>query len=333
MGARIRVATYNLYLGADLELLLLDGPGDSDPQATFDEVRRQLEVTAFPRRVDALAAAIAREAPDLVGLQEVCLWCADGQVLWDYEADLLAALARQGVDYEHVVGQRTFHGWGAIQFEGSDVRLDLAGSNTVLRRVDSPVAVETTASGLYGNAFTVPASAFELEATLDRGWSAARCRTADGTSFVFVDTHTEAYDDAARDIQRDELLGSLTDQAETVVIVGDFNEVPGTIGMPAGFVDAWVAAGNPSEGPEAATCCQAGDLRNEESALEERIDYVWVRGARVVSAARIGARPEERTPDGLWPSDHAGVVAELELTPGEGVGAPDRERLTALGRS
>ena len=321
MGERIRVATYNLYLGADLELLLLDGSeGEdlrSDPQATFDEVRRQLEVTAFPRRVDALAAAVSREAPDLIGLQEVCLWRADGEVLWDYEAQLIAALTRQGVGYERVVGQRTFHGWGVIQDGGRDVRLDLSGSNTVLRRSDSPVRVETTASGLYGNAFTVPASAFELEATLDRGWSAARCTTADGTSFVFVDTHTEAYDDAARDIQRDELLGSLTNQAETVVIVGDFNAVPGTIGMPAGYVDAWIAAGNPSGGPEAATCGQSGDLRNEESMLRDRIDYVWVRGARVLSATRIGARPQERTPEGLWPSDHAGVVAELELAAGK----------------
>jgi endonuclease/exonuclease/phosphatase family metal-dependent hydrolase len=315
MAERIRVATYNLYLGADLERLLLDGSDGTDPQTAIDEVRRQLEVTAFPRRVDASAAAIAREAPDLVGLQEVCLWHADGEVLWDYEALLLAALDGQGVGYERVVGQRTFHGWGKVAVGGQEVRLELSGSNTVLRRSDSPVAVETTASGLYGNAFTVPASVFDLQATLDRGWSAARCSTADGTGFVFVDTHTEAYHDAARDIQRDELLGSLTGQTETVVIVGDFNAVPGTIGMPAGYVDAWVAAGNPSEGPEAATCCQAGDLCNEESSLEERIDYVWVRGARVVAATRIGAQPGDRTPDGLWPSDHAGVVAELELTP------------------
>jgi len=200
-----------------------------------------------------------------------------------------------------------------------DVRLDLAGSNTVLRRVDSPVQVEATASGLYGNAFTVPASAFPLEATLERGWSAARCRIGGtaggehGRGFAFVDTHTEAYDDASRDIQRDELLGSLTDHTETVVVVGDFNAVPGTIGMPEGYVDAWVAAGQPSEGPEAATCCQAGDLGNEESTLRDRIDYIWVRGARVVSATRMGASPEVRTLDGLWPSDHAGVIAELEL--------------------
>ena len=83
--------------------------------------------------------------------------------------------------------------------------------------------------------------------------------------------------------------------------------------MPAGFVDAWVAAGHPSLGEKAATCGQRGDLANVESTLRDRIDYVWARGAHVVSATRIGACPEERTADGLWPSDHAGVVAELEL--------------------
>jgi endonuclease/exonuclease/phosphatase family metal-dependent hydrolase len=315
MGVGIRVATYNLYLGADLEMLLLDDSGRTDPQAAFDEVQRQLRVTAFPDRVDAVAAALCTQAPDLVGLQEVCLWRADGEVLWDYEAELLAALSRQGVEYEHVVGQRTFHGWGVVPVDGQEVRLDLAGSNTVLRRVDSPVEVEATASGLYGNAFTVPASGFRIEATLDRGWSAARCTVpgGDGRRFAFVDTHTEAYDDAARDIQRDELLSTLTHRTETVVVVGDFNAGPGSVGMPEGFVDAWVAAGHPSEGPAAATCGQAGDLSNEESTLQDRIDYVWVRGAGVRSATRIGGRPEDRTPAGLWPSDHAGVVAELAL--------------------
>jgi endonuclease/exonuclease/phosphatase family metal-dependent hydrolase len=219
------------------------------------------------------------------------------------------------VDYEHVVGQRTFHGWGVVPLDGQEVKLDLAGSNTVLRRVDSRVEVEATASGLFGNALTVPVSGFQIEATLDRGWSAARCCVPGepGVRFSFVDTHTEAYDDAARDIQRDELLGTLTHETETVVIVGDFNAVPGTIGMPERFVDAWVAAGHPTEGPEAATCGQAGDLSNEESTLRDRIDYVWVRGAEVRSATRIGVRPDDRTPAGLWPSDHAGVVAELEL--------------------
>lgn len=312
MGERVRVATYNLYLGADLAPLLLGAPAGADPQAAFDEVRRQLQATAFPRRVDALAAALLQEPADLVGLQEVCLWRAGGAVLWDYQAELLAALTRQGCPYEPVVSQPTFRGAGAVVVDGRTVDLEAAGSNTVLRRRGSRVETAGAATGLYGSAFTVPTGALGLEATLERGWCSVRCSVA-GKPFTFVNTHTEAYDAASRDTQRDELLGSLTDEAEPAVVVGDFNAVPEHVGMPAGFVDAWVAAGHPSAGPEAATCCQAGDLRNEEPTLTDRIDYVWVRGARVVSATRVGASPEKRFAEGLWPSDHAGVVAELEL--------------------
>ena len=161
-------------------------------------------------------------------------------------------------------------------------------------------------------------------------------RATSGPSFAFVDTHTEAYDDASRDVQRDELLGSLTDGTETVVIVGDFNAVPGSMGMPAGFVDAWLAAGRPSEGPEAATCCQAGDLATRSRPLKERIDYVWVRGARV----RLGhadrgepGGPDARRAVALRPRRRGRRGRAASGGSRRGVGAPDRERLTARGRS
>ena len=41
---------------------------------------------------------------------------------------------------------------------------------------------------------------------------------------------------------------------------------------------------------------------------------MWVRDAEVLSAWVVGDRPEDRTsPHRLWPSDHAGVVADLDL--------------------
>jgi hypothetical protein len=76
-GAVVRVATYNLYLGADLSLLLGDLPPE-ELRVNRDEVLRQLELTAFPHRADAVAGLLVREAVDLVGLQEVCSWRRDG---------------------------------------------------------------------------------------------------------------------------------------------------------------------------------------------------------------------------------------------------------------
>ena len=65
------------------------------------------------------------------------------------------------------------------------------------------------------------------------------------------------------------------------------------------------------------TCCQAEDLRNPESQANERIDLVLYRGRfRVTDLSVPGTDPATgRTPDGLWPSDHFGVLSHLELVP------------------
>ncbi|TVP71501.1 MAG: hypothetical protein EA340_04540 [Nitriliruptor sp.] len=45
------------------------------------------------------------------------------------------------------------------------------------------------------------------------------------------------------------------------------------------------------------------------------IDLILIRdGMRARDAQVIGIDPALRTPDGLWPSDHAGVVAPVMLT-------------------
>ena len=43
-------------------------------------------------------------------------------------------------------------------------------------------------------------------------------------------------------------------------------------------------------------------------------DLVLMRGPVVARAARLtGHEPRGRTPAGLWPSDHAGVVVQVEV--------------------
>lgn len=309
---RLRVATYNLYLGTDLSLLLGDRSPD-ELSVNRAEVQRQLVATAFPERVQALAGALAGDGarPDLVGLQEVCTWEADGRPLWDFAELLLQALEERGVPYEQVATQPSFHGQGEVLVDGRSTTLRLSGSNTILRRRDSRVRVEATRSGLFPTALRLPLEGVEI--SIDRGWCEARC-TVDGqpgSAFRFVATHTEAYEAGSRGQQRDELLALLAEEPGAIVVVGDLNAEPQEVGMPADFVDAWTAAGRASEGPDAATCCQAGDLANPDSGLTKRIDYVFVRGLEPVDAWHIGVDPAARTAGGLWPSDHAGVVAEL----------------------
>ena len=88
----------------------------------------------------------------------------------------------------------------------------------------------------------------------------------------------------------------------------------------AGYVDAWSRrVGKPSLG---FTCCQNEFVNNEESELDERIDLIFVRNDTdfpaypdlgPVKARVVGNREKDKTPSGLWPSDHAGVAAKLIL--------------------
>jgi endonuclease/exonuclease/phosphatase family metal-dependent hydrolase len=127
----------------------------------------------------------------------------------------------------------------------------------------------------------------------------------------FVNTHTEAYDAATRDTQRDQLLAEVGEPGLPVVVVGDFNATPAHVGIPAPYVDAWTAAGGDPLG--GCTYGHAADLSNPTAVMVDRIDYVWVRDAGVAGCVVRGTDPADRTPGGLWPSDHACVVAELVL--------------------
>ena len=62
------------------------------------------------------------------------------------------------------------------------------------------------------------------------------------------------------------------------------------------------------------TCCQDDDILNEVSDLTVRIDQIFVRNMDIslpVLSFTVGDKPSDRLPSGLWPSDHAGVVAQF----------------------
>lgn len=328
---RLRVATYNVYLGADLELLLgptepehPDAGSGSDGHLAADlvqEVVRQLQATAFPRRVEALAKAVAEVEPDVLALQEMTAWQIDGEPLWHFEPLLLEALEAMGTPYDVVVDVPTFEGSGSAEVDGHVVELHLVGSNTTLRRRDSEVEVEPRGSGLFGHALGL--SSVVGEVSIARGWCAVAARAPGAHEVIVVNTHTEAYEAVARNRQRDELLSVVSRWADQpLVVVGDFNAGPDRVGLSDVFVDAWEAAaaepardGVSPDGADGATCGQAADLSNPEGMLSQRIDYVWVRGMTVHGCWRFGHLPRHRTPDGLWPSDHAGIVADVAAPP------------------
>jgi endonuclease/exonuclease/phosphatase family metal-dependent hydrolase len=110
------------------------------------------------------------------------------------------------------------------------------------------------------------------------------------------------------------------------IVVGDFNAAPESseirfmsglqslAGRSAYFVDAWAAAG---DGGPGITWSNRNDHAREWLEPDRRIDYVFAgpplaSGLGQVTACRVVC---DDTRDGVWPSDHFGVYAELRDEP------------------
>jgi hypothetical protein len=320
----VRVATWNLYLGADLSLLFAATDPDS-LAARVRVVRGQLEATRFEERARSVAAVLAREQPHVVALQEVARWTlarvapddspddspgdspGAQRVLEDFLPTLLSALEDAGCGYDARAVNENFS--GALPVSPTEW-MAVRGANVTLVRRDVEVVAERTSVFDAGHVVVteLPGVTFPIA----RSWGRVEVRV-DGSPLRCVNTHTEAYDARVRDAQRDEVLAAHDGADLPVVLLGDLNATPGEAGVPAPWVDAWVDAWDRGAGA-GYTCGQAADLANPASTLAERIDYVWVRDATVVGCRLLGDQPEDRTsPHGLWPSDHAGVVADLEV--------------------
>lgn len=303
----VRVATYNLYLGADVTRVFAVTDAD-DLSAQAARLLEQLTGTDFPSRAEAIARLLVREGVDVVGLQEVARWSREvepgrDEVWLDFLGELVGALARAGAAYDVHAVTENFRGGASVA--GGEV-VSVLGHNAVLVRRDSGLTVLGERSGDFSETLDVVTPMPDLVLNVARSWGSVDL-DVDGRTLRFVNTHHEAWDEEIRSRQRDELLAAIGSPGMPVVVVGDFNEVPARVGMPEEYVDAWVAAG---DGGPGLTCGQGADLTGD-STLDVRIDYVWVRGLEVTGCRIVGDRPDERTATGLWPSDHACVVADV----------------------
>lgn len=227
-----------------------------------------------------------------------------------------------------------------------DVRL--TDHDVTLRRSDVEVTLSISAN--YQANFPVPTPAGPI--VFKRGYNIVDA-DIQGRTYRFVNTHFEVngnpFAHGFQFAQAYELTQILDGMAgtfgdEILVVVGDLNSDPregplvdcmmppafDTLGLcPTpyavmagnGYTDTWtIRNGKPGPGY---TCCQSDLLMNFESMLDQRYDQVWVRPPlsgpqgphfiRAVHAETVGDQQEDRSIDGLWPSDHAGVVVGMTL--------------------
>lgn len=308
---RLTVATWNLYLGAEVELLLAATSPEELAERT-QVLLAQLARTDFDERAVTVARLLVEEGVEVVGLQEVSRLTSaplagsgDAEVLADYLPTLLAALERQGAGFDVHAADVSFDGGLPV----GDRWLHVTGSNVLLVRRDRGLEVVAERTGRFATAAELHLAVGGLTFPVRRGWGCVEVER-EGTRVRMFNTHTEAWDAPVRDAQRDELL-EVAGGADPVVLLGDLNATPDQVGVPPPWVDAWLAAGGHPDG--GLTCGQSGDLSNPEPDLRHRIDYVFTRGLTVRTCRVVGGKPQDRTPSGLWPSDHAAVVAELEV--------------------
>jgi hypothetical protein len=341
-GPKVTVMTRNLFLGADL------GPAigaASIPEAIdgAGEIWNEFRSTNFPERAVPLAREIERAKPDLVGLQEVALWRqqipSDGgapplsplpgatpatTVVQDFLAILLSHLKH----YEVVVTQDEFAGELPVDVDGSDATgtgplaafgadfdASLTMRDVILVRKGSKVKLGATAQGHYVTRFEPNVGGIVIP--VERGWVSVEARVG-AFEFRFVNTHLEAFGDPTiREAQAKELIAGPLNTVKQVILVGDLNSgverhnEPERPGDDLAF-RALEAFGMTDNGA-VQTCCYS-DLFDATQVFDHTVDHVLTNpGLETRDAFVTGDDPSERTPSGLWPSDHGGVVSTLEL--------------------
>jgi endonuclease/exonuclease/phosphatase family metal-dependent hydrolase len=307
----VTVMTWNLYLGADLGPVLTAGSTAELLQGAT-QVFQQVQENDFPDRAHTIAAQIAEAEPDVIGLQEVALWrtgpvfdqAQATTIAIDYLAELQTALDATDLRYDVVSVVENFDG-EVPTLLGVDVRY--TDRDVILVR--RGVQVVASDAGSFETVLSLPSPVLGT-IDVDRGWTSVDIRRG-GAVYRVVNTHLEAFGPIViRTAQTAELVAGPLATDDPTLLIGDLNaqaETPPLQLLAAtGFQDAWTGTGG-------LTCCFPDDL-SEDGALYSRIDYILARGWAPAQAVEVlGDEPADQTPSGLWPSDHAGVIATLRL--------------------
>ena len=349
----VKVMTQNLYIGADINRVFEAQTLDELPAlvaetfatilaTNFSERAEALadQIARFRPHVIGLQEAVLfrRQSPGdfFVGNPEP----AEEEEL-NYLAILRAALEARGLDYTVaamvtnadievpiVVG---------LDPDGAPLLDDMRATDrdVILMRGDVGTSEPPTVGNYSVNLeFNIGGVIVELT----RGFAAVDA-TIDGTTYRVATTHLEerlaelgSGLEQIQAAQALELIGVLDDTTLPIILLGDLNSSPADrptqLATPPyqlfaaeGYTDMWRSRPFWRRKP-GLTCCHEEDLMNATSTFDRRIDHIFVRSGVAFFSRRavgphiafvVGAKPSDKTLSGLWPSDHAGVFARMQL--------------------
>ena len=325
----VKVATYNMYLGAELlEIFLSTSP--EQLVAEVGEAYSDMQAGLPEERIDEIADQIAAASPDVIGLQEVALWrigapgdpASAETVAYDFLQMLLDGLAERGAHYAPVAIQINLDRELTGFFEAAPP-LDIRFTDRVviLARTDlqtSRLKLEGSQTGTFQ--VLLPVELLGNPIFIERGWASVDIKHR-GKTYRFVTVHLEAFNDEVQFYQAYELLQGPTNTDMPVILAGDLNSDPIFNGgsynalLGGGFTDIWSAVGSVGAG-------HTWPLSPESPSVILtpfwRIDYLMARGDVTLSTIDIiGEDPllDLTTPSSFRPSDHAGLTATVVLQP------------------
>jgi hypothetical protein len=321
------VMTYNANEGTDF--LQVVG-AQTLPQflVGVGQIVTQVQGTNPPERMEAVARKILEARPELLSLQEVDQWyagtfdpiagtCGSMTLEYDMLQELLSALAAQGGHYEVAVQvtQNAFPPTPGLIPPATYICVAVTDYDVVLARTDLPSWIfqwSNPQSGQFVNELVLPTPIGPVP--YPRAWASVDAEFF-GHSFHYINTHLESFDANVRELQGGELRAGPANSTLPVIIAMDSNAQAFPLPQDptymdftsAGYNDVWSKLFPKRAG---LTCCQDEADNNPVSQLYQRIDLVLTHGdVTPWGAALLGADPRSRLSDGLWPSDHAALVA------------------------
>lgn len=323
------VMTYNVNEGTDFEQVV--GTASlQDFLLGVGQVITQVQGTNPPVRMRAVAGQIIAAQPELLSIQEIDQWytgtfdpvastCGTMTLEYDMVQELLTDLKAQGGNYTIAaqVPQYVFPPTPGLIPPADYICVSVNDYNIILARTDLPSAVfqwSNPQTGQFVNELVLPTPIGSVP--LPRSWASVDAQFF-GHPFHFINTHLESFDANIRELQGGELRAGPAVSSLPVIIAMDSNaqafplpKDPTYVDFKAaGYHDVWSRLFPKVAG---LTCCQSEPDNNPVSELYQRIDLILTLG-RVdpFGASLVGTDPKSRTKEGLWPSDHAALVADV----------------------
>jgi len=325
----LRVMTYNVDEGTDY-LEIQQATNLNQFLVAVGQTITQVRATNSPARMQAVAKQIIEARPALVSLQELDEWytapfdpftgaCGSPTLEFNFLQELEDALAAQGAHYTVAkeAQQYAFPPIPGIILPSTFLCVSVVDHVAILARTDlepSRFQWSNPQSAQYVTTLQFPSPVGLLP--LPRAWVSVDA-SFNGKAFRFIGTHLESVVPAIREAQGAELRAGPANTSLPVILAMDSNAPAFPLPqdptymdfIAAGYNDAWTEIFPLVPG---LTCCQAQLDNNPVSELYQRIDLILTLGnVEAQNIALFGTDHSTKTSGGLWPSDHAGVAAQL----------------------